>query len=62
MRELKLVRELLTIAVLTIAISVLLVAGFAPEKYGAWLGKIDQGRYGHSECGEYYEHDYTLEP
>jgi hypothetical protein len=61
MHDLKLVREILTIAGLSMAIAVFLVAALLPETAGAWLSKLDQGRYGHFECGEHYEHDYTME-
>ena len=59
MNTVKLVRELLVIVTLSLALMLLVAAMADPQGFGNWLGEIDQGRFGHFECGEYYEYDYT---
>jgi hypothetical protein len=58
MREIQMIRELMTIAVLAMVFSVGLLAHGRPDLYGGLMSKIDAGRYGAVDY-ECYEHDYT---
>lgn len=59
MRDIQLIREILTVAILSALMALLIAAAFAPEKYGEWLRKIDAGRYHCDYCDQHWEHDYT---
>lgn len=50
MHNLKIIRELILIAILAAVFGVMLAAAFAPEKYGEWLQRIDNGRFVHLDC------------
>lgn len=50
MHDLKIIRELILIAILAAVFGVMLAAAFAPEKYGKWLQRIDNGRFVHLDC------------
>jgi hypothetical protein len=50
MRELQLVRELLTIAILSALLGTIGSASLAPESFGRWLQKIDTGRFEYLDC------------
>lgn len=50
MRELQMIRELLVIAILSAVFGAMAVSVFAPEQFGKWLQKIDNGRYEYVDC------------
>jgi H+/Cl- antiporter ClcA len=50
MSELKLVRELLLIAILAATLAVITGTALMPERYGEWLQRIDNGRFNCEQC------------
>jgi hypothetical protein len=58
MNTVKLVRELLSIVVLSLLLMLTGAAVYDPAGFGAWLAEIDAARFHCDDCWE-YEHDYT---
>lgn len=50
MTELKMVRELILIAILATLLGGMWCAVFSPESYGRWLQKIDTARFEMIDC------------